>query len=66
MKDPKTKAKQSDTNWTADPTWTGEYVSGHELLLMDALRKIEEQDERIKELENSVYMLERTVYSQEE
>jgi hypothetical protein len=50
---------------TAPPV-VGETVSGQELLLRDALKKIEEQDERIKELENSVYMLERSVYDRED
>jgi hypothetical protein len=45
---------------------TGQAVSGQEQLLRDVLKKIEQQEERIKELENSVYMLERTVYDTQE
>lgn len=44
----------------------GQTVSGQELLLRDVLKKLEEQEERIKELENSVYMLERSVYDRED
>ena len=45
------------------------YLSGNynaELLLQHTLKKVEEQEERIKDLENSVYMLERTVYDRED
>lgn len=45
---------------------TGQTVSVQELLLRDVLKKIEQQEERIKELENSVYMLERSVYDRED
>ena len=45
---------------------TGQTVSGQEQLLRDVLKKIEQQEERIKELENSVYMLERSVYDRED
>ena len=47
-------------------TQVGQTVSGQEQLLRDVLKKLEEQEDRIKQLENSVYMLERTVYNRED
>jgi hypothetical protein len=54
----------SDTN-LQQIQHTGETVSGHELPLMDALKKIGEQDERSKMLEEIVRIYEHFKYKQD-